>query len=173
MNEQERGLAADLAQAFVAQGAPQELPLFGAMREVYLRDPERALAQQSSKGQPLGFGMAEAAVLLTPVALKVATEVVRFISGELGKHLKEEGSGVLRSLVRRIFQWFKPSREEPAKEKALPPRLTPELLVEVHAIALAQARQVHIPEQQAQLLADSMVGSLSMASATTAQLPAL
>lgn len=171
MNAQERDLTAELAQAFVSRSAPEELLMFGAMSEVYFRDPERALAQPSSKEQPLGFGVTDAAMLITPVALKVATEVARFISRELGKHLQEEGSGFLKSLVQRVFRWFKPSREEARPPKAVLQGLTPELLVKVHAIALAQAHQVNLPEDKAQLLADSMVGSLSMAAATAVPQP--
>ena len=68
-------LVADLARAVVEQTAPEELPLFRATSEAYFDDPD--VAERSGCGdEMLGFGVDAALVLVTPVALSVARDVV-------------------------------------------------------------------------------------------------
>jgi hypothetical protein len=71
-------LEADLAKAGVARVAANELPFFDVMRDEYELNPRRAL---SSKGgdDPLGFGVGEIGVLVTPIALKVAQQIQQLV----------------------------------------------------------------------------------------------
>ena len=68
-------LVAALARATVERAAPEELPLFRATSEAYLRDPA-SVEGGKSRDELLGFGVEAAAMLVTPVALQVV-EVLR------------------------------------------------------------------------------------------------
>ena len=64
-----------LARSAVEQVAPEELPLFRATSEAYFADPS-SLEPGRSRDDMLGFGVDAALVLVSPVALQVAKEVI-------------------------------------------------------------------------------------------------
>ena len=160
-------LVAELAREAVAKTAPQELPLFRATKEAYFRDPEGTLRAQKAKDEMLGFGVETAVTLLAPIALAVGKDVIQYLVAQAGEAAKDEGGPRLRRLVRRMFG--KTDGAEPAAAEAVddpePPALTPEQLAEVRAIAVEKARQLNVPPEQAELLADAMVGDLVTAPA--------
>lgn len=149
----ENDIVADVARELVAKTAPQELPLFRATSEAYFKDPQKVLEQQRGKDEMLGFGV-EIAMFVAPVALEVAKSVVKWIAGELQKSAQKEASGAIEERVHKLFH-----REEGEAE----PGLTPEQLARVHDVALKKATELKLPKPQADLLADSVVGSLSVA----------
>lgn len=155
----------DLAREQVARIAPEELPLFQVTSEAFRKNPEKALKGQASRDEELGFGVEAGVVFLTPVALAVTTEVVRFVAGEVRKSVEAESAGLIREFVKRLFDRFRPARQEEEQKKTLP-SLTPEQATQVRHLAFEKARQLDLPEAQAGLLADSLIGSLIM---TTSQ----
>lgn len=164
MTGQEERWVSELARDVVARAAPEELPMFTAMRETYFRDPEKALAQQGSEEQALGFGMAAAAQLLTPLVLKVVSEVVRFVAEQFTQQMKEEGKSTLRPRFKRFFRWLKGVFGLAETEAPLsPPRLTQAQLQQVYDLALQKALQAALSKEKARLLADSLVGRLALA----------
>jgi hypothetical protein len=156
-----------LARATVERAAPEELVLFPAASEAYRegRDPTRA-----TRGDPmLGFGVDAAVVLLTPVALTVAKDVLGFLRVQLGKQAAKHGEDAIDWLVERLVGRGD-DKSEPAAgdavdpvEPAETPELTDEQLEEVRKLALQKARQLKLPDAKAKLLADSLVGSLATA----------
>ena len=148
-------LVTDLAREAVSQGAPHELPLFRVTSRRYLENPE-AVTGNAGRDEMLGFGV-ETVASLTPFALAVAGPVVSFLFEQVKAVAMEESEGAVRDMVRKLFKRFRTGDEPP---EAVPPPLTGEQLSQVHAVALNQARQLNLPEAQADLLADSMVGSL-------------
>jgi hypothetical protein len=64
-------LATDVARDLVGQLAPEEMPLFRATSEAYLKDPQKVLKEHTGEDEMLGFGTGEVVSLLTPVALAV------------------------------------------------------------------------------------------------------
>jgi hypothetical protein len=155
-------LVADLARDIIAQTAPQEMPLFRANSEAYFKDPDKTLAGQKGKDEMLGFGSGEVVVLLTPIALTVVAEVVKFIVEEVKKSVKDESSSLISETVKKVFKKFRP--EQKKDDKKTPPALTPEQLERVREIALQKARQLKLSEARAKLLADAVVGSLAVSS---------
>jgi hypothetical protein len=145
--------------------APQELPLFGATSEAYFEDPDKVMKQQAAQDEMLGFGMEETLTLLTPAILSVVTQVVAFITSEARKHLKTESSNVVADLVKRMFKRFLGRGVKPPPEA---PPMTSELLNRVREVTLRNAFKLELPEAQATLLADAVVGSLAIAPAAAA-----
>jgi len=174
---QDDALVVALARATVERAAPEELVIFPAASEAYLQgqDPSKA-----TRGDPmLGFGVDAAVVLLAPVALTVAKEVLGFLRVQLKKHAEERGDDAVDWLIHRLFS---PKDEEPSgtapadaaasvpapADAAVEPadydiELTDEELEQIRALALEKAKQLKLPDAKAQLLADSLVGSLATA----------
>jgi len=165
--DMEQQLVADLARIVVAETSPQELPLFRAHSEAYFKDPASALKRQGGKDEMLGFGMGEAMTLLTPIALAVASEVVKFVLDEVGKSLKKEGADLIGDVIKRLFKRVRAPGEgrsgHDAKAQEAPPVLTPEQMAQIRRLAFDKARQLNVPETQAGLLADAVIGSLAVA----------
>ena len=159
-------LVVALARATVERAAPEEMVLFPAVSEAYLEgeDPTKA-----SRGDPmLGFGVDAAVVLLTPIALTVAKDVYGFLKVQLAKHAEEGGDDAVTWLRNRLFGRGEdedaasapPADEAPATAEL---ELTDEQLEQVRELALEKAKQLKLADDKAELLADSLVGSLATA----------
>jgi hypothetical protein len=153
----ENQLIAELAREQVAKIAPQELPLFRTTSEAYFENPERTLERASSRDEKLAFGGVEVGVaFLTPFVMPVAKEVVEFLVGEVKQYLKSESSGLIGEYVKKLFRKFRPAQEH----EEMPPPLTLDQARRVRDRAYEKARELKLSEEQADLLADSLVGSL-------------
>jgi hypothetical protein len=154
-------LVAALARASIERAAPEELPLFRATSDAYFNDPA-ALEQQRSRDEMLGFGVDAAVMLVTPVALAVAKDVIAFIGTHLRARAEREGGGAIDRVLDRLV-----GRGEttggPASEPAGVPELTDEQLDQVRTLALEKAKQLKLSDAKAELLAESLVGSLATA----------
>lgn len=148
---------ADVSRDLIAQVAPQELPLFRAQSQAYFRDPNAVLKEQEGKDDMLGFGAGEAIAFLTPVALVVVTEVITFLASEIKKTVAAEGSSLLAEQLKKVLKKYRPG-----DTKNDPPSLSAEQLTQVHKLAFEKARQLKLSEAQSHLLADSLVGSLTL-----------
>jgi hypothetical protein len=151
-------LIADVARDVAAQIAPQELPLFRAISEAYFKDPDRVLDQRAARDEPLGFGVGEAVSLVLPIVLAVASEVVLFLAAEVKKAVGAESGKLTIEATKKLFKRFR------AADQGQPPvsPLTPEQLAHVRKLAFEKARLLKLPEPQAQLLAEAVVGSLAI-----------
>ena len=94
-------LVAALARATVEKAAPEELPLFRATSEAYFKDPE-ALERSGGKDEMLGFGVDAAMVLMTPVVLQVAKDVIGFLGEQLRERAREQGEGAIDRVIARL-----------------------------------------------------------------------
>ena len=150
-------LVADLARSAVEQTAPEELPLFRPTSQAFFEDPD-ALTRSGGRDELLGFGVDAALVLVTPVALSVARDVVRFVADQLRSRLAQEGEGAVQRALDRVFK-----RAEPPDQAAADPasELTDEELERVRTIAVEKARQLRLSPERAGLLADAIVGGLA------------
>jgi hypothetical protein len=154
---QSDALVAVLARATVEKAAPEELPLFRPTSEAYFADPQ-GLARSGDKEAMLGFGVDAAMVLMTPVVLQVAKDVIGFLGQQLRERAAAEGEGAIDRMIARIVNRDGGEREgEPAAE------LTDEQLEQVRAFAIEKGRALKLSDERATLLADSLVGSLATA----------
>jgi hypothetical protein len=149
-------LVRDLAEAVVDEVAPEEAPIFSALADAYVKDPERALSQLGGGGDPLGFGIDSAVVMMTPVAMLVAAEVVRHLSDQLLPPVVGRGKRAVERSFRRLLR--RSSASDIAGEEA-PVRLTTDQLAQVRRIAVEKARQAGVSKDKADLIADALVGS--------------
>lgn len=147
-------LVAELARRAVERAAPEEMPLFRATSEAWLADPS-GIRSARGRDDMLGFGIEAAAMLVTPVALQVARDVFDFVVAHLRERARDEGEEALDGLVDRVLD--RGGHRDPAVE------LTDEQLVRVRALAVEKARALRLSEAKAELLADSLVGSLATA----------
>jgi hypothetical protein len=155
-------LVAGLARAAVERAAPEELPLFRATSEAYFADPD-ALEQKAPRDELLGFGVEAAAMLVTPVALQVARDVIGFLHEQLRERAREHGEGAIDRLIARIVGTGAKDEQDAEAEAEPVPQLTDEQLEQVRALAVEKARSLKLSEERAELLADSLVGSLATA----------
>lgn len=156
MND-EHDLTTELAAAVVERVSPDELPIFDDVAEEYFRDPARALAD-NRRDEPLGFGLDLA--LVGPYALAIAVPVVQLlgsIAQDLIKDLaKDAAEPHLRDLVRRMLT----RRTGRRASGALPVTLTPAQVLKVQNTSFRTATSLGLPDEQARLLSDAIVGSL-------------
>lgn len=145
----------EVARIVVREIAPQEMPLYRAHTELYFKDPAKALSTARSGDQLLGFGAGVELTLFTPVVLAVLSQVTRFLASEV---LKSTGP-LLQDQVKLLFSRFRTA--EPQSDD--PPPLTPKQLAEIRGIAYETARRLRLSDDEADLLADSTVGALAVA----------
>jgi hypothetical protein len=149
-------LITELGREQIAHLAPQEMPLYRASSEAYFKDPDKALKGRQGKDEMLSFGSGEAVTFLTPIILAVLSEVVKYLVAEVTKSLRKESSTIVDERVKALFKKF--------RLKKGPPPLSPDQLKIVRQVAFDKARQLSLSEEQAGLMADSVVGGLAAAS---------
>lgn len=151
--DEDVGIAIELARGAVTRVAPEELPLFTATSEIYRADPG-AVEAETQRDELLGFG-GEIAMAVTPIALSVAGAVTKFLLEQLRDVAGSESQDALHRLVRRLV-----GGDGGDGDDAAPVPLTRDQLREVRRVALERARRLAMPDAQAELLADAMVGGL-------------
>jgi hypothetical protein len=155
-------LVSELARAAVAEAAPQELPLFAVTAEAYFERPHAVDAAPDDPDDLLGFGGAADLTMLTPVALAAASAVIQFIIAEAGKATRKEAEGAIGDGVAAIFKKLPHiGSTEPVAAQMLPTFTTAQL-AEVREVAFEKCRELRLPVNRANLVADAMVGSLTL-----------
>ncbi len=77
------------------------------------------------------------------------------MSGQVLNHLSEQASArAAETVQRRVLSWFG-RRRPPVRETAQP--LSAIQLTDVRTVAVVAARRLHVPEEQAQIMADAIV----------------
>ncbi len=133
----------------VSRLAPDELPLYPALVSQFQGAKHGRGGKASSDDQLLGFGAAEAVTMLTPVILSFTSSFWQALVAETAR---DSVQGVLECVKAHL-----PGRHDAA---AGPP-LTSGQLQLVRTVAELEARRLDVPESQAGLLADAMVGVLA------------
>lgn len=154
----DRELIVDVSRDIVASIAPEESVLFQPLSVAYFERPDSL--SRSSKEDMLGFGLGEAIVPLTPVALAVVSEILVYLRGELAKTVAHDAATALDAKLKALFHRF----HQGAQPDAAVPALSGEQLAEVRRLAFEKACTLRIPEARASLLADAVVGSLVLSS---------
>jgi hypothetical protein len=148
----ENQLVASIAHDLVFQLAPQELPSFSVMSQAYFDNPEKMRKGLSGKEEILGLDIAgTTSLILTPIILSIVDAIIKSLIEEIA-----ESSFLKRLLVKLHLA----KKEE--KIVTVPFSFTPEQLRKVHDTAATQAIQFKLPQEQAELLADSLMGKLSL-----------
>ncbi|HWM40321.1 MAG TPA: hypothetical protein VNS49_24775 [Streptomyces sp.] len=146
----------DVVREVVAEHAAHELPLVDGLRELDDGRVIRILAGHGPRREPLGFGFAEAAALVTPVVWLVLDQAARRGVDAAADGLLEKG----RTLLRRALR-----REEVPQPRELP-ELDRDQLTLVRTSILERAAGQGIGTRQAEALADGVVARLATAGAS-------
>ncbi len=102
MNQNE--LVLDITHAFIAQAAPEELPLFPGLSQIYRENPENITRPESGKDQMLGFGLVEGAPILTPVVMTIVTEALTYGSKKVVDSSVDAFLARCRDALRKFFR---------------------------------------------------------------------
>jgi hypothetical protein len=155
--DEERRLVAELAEAVLAQAAPEELVIFDETAEEYFQDPAGVLSARGGD-EAVGFGLDVA--LLTPYVLAVAGSVVTFLASIVSDSAKEETRTLVAGYVRRLFR----NQHEASSARATAPQpLTTEQARRIRQIAYDRSIALSLPEDRATVLADAVVGGILVA----------
>ena len=152
-------LVVDVARGVVRDVAPHEMPMFRANSELYLKAPIKSQRNTRDGDDLLGFGAGVDLTLLTPIAIAVTSEVLKFLATEIANSAKRESAPIIHQQVRRLFVRFRTA--EPNTDD--PPPLNKQQLEQVRAVAFETACRLQLPSDQAKLLADATVGGLAVA----------
>lgn len=159
MDDREQAeLIAELARDTIREVAPEELLLFRANSQAFFENPERALQGERSGDELLGFGTGVEVAFLTPIVLAVATEVVKFVVAEIAQSSKQESAQLIQNRVKQVFK--KLQSADAGTPTSSP--LTPTQLAHIRQIAYESASRLNVSANQADLLADSLVGKLAV-----------
>jgi hypothetical protein len=140
-----------ISRELVSHLAPEELPLYPALLGQFQGAKGGRGRKGSSDDQLLGFGGAEVVIMITPVILSFT----RGFWEALGEQAAQDS-------VHGVVEYVKahlPRHDKVGQEQA---QMTPDQLQLVRAVAVREARRLDISEKRAALLADAMVGVLTV-----------
>lgn len=162
MEDRQNGLACDLARRVIARTVPEELVLFDAAGGLYAGSERRRARNRSRGDKLLGFGFSDAATLLSPAVMLVARAVVERLAGDAGDAVASGSGRMLKKAGRRLSRRFRGA----ARRRADGDPGNPELAVSadqmdpLRALAVDGFRKQGLPDDQARLLADSLMAEL-------------
>ena len=140
-----------IGRELVSHLAPEELPLYSAPLSQF----QGAKGGRGRKGSPddqlLGFGAAEAVTMFTPMILSFSWS---FREALVAQAARDSVHGVVK-----YVKAYLPGHHEADKG---PPQLTPDQLQLIRTVAEREARRLDLSEKRAGLLANAMVGVLTV-----------
>lgn len=153
----EQQLVTELTALVLEQIAPEELAILDDTAQEYFADPEATLNPRR-RDEPLGFGIDIA--LLGPYVLAIAPPVITYLGSLVAQGMQEVAKPLVADLVRRLFR--RPSSDAaPITSSASSGlALTPEQGRWIRDTTHERARALGLPDAQAGVLADAVVGSL-------------
>ncbi|WP_208605837.1 hypothetical protein [Streptomyces albus] len=141
----------DLVREVITELAPEELPLLEGVLELDDAAAVRRLSGHGQRREPLGFGVGEIAVLVTPVVWLALDQAARRIGDIALERASRASAGALRRLFRR------------SPPPVVVPPLTREQLAEVKRLVLETAEQRGLAAPQASEIANTVVAGLVLA----------
>ena len=158
-----RKLVQEISRGIVDQIAPEELDLFDDLVLEYLQNPAPPNLSPKQKDDPLGFGLSETLVAVSPAAAAMVSAALNYLMTEVIKATQDESADLIKKKIKALFN---PEKEDIApahkKSKDISP-LTKEQLEQVRKLAIKQAIVFKIAPDKAQKMADSLIGSLALA----------
>ena len=154
-----RNFITELSKNIVTEVAPEEIPLFDELVQEYFDDPTPPDPSESISDDPLGFGLGETLVAITPAATAMVSAVLSYVLTEAVKAVREESATAIKEKIKAVFTSEKPSGEAAQGM----PALTRQQLEQVKKLARKQAKAFGVETAIANKLADALVGSLALA----------
>ena len=148
-------LIQEFSKEIVEEVAPEEMDLFDELVTEYFRDPTPPDDVQNPKDDPLGFGIEETLIAVTPAAAAVVNIVINYLLTEFIKIGESERTEAVKQKIKGLFG-------SKNKDKDQPPPLTKDQLENIRKLALKQAIKFRIPREKAESMADALIGSLAL-----------
>ncbi|MCX4458722.1 hypothetical protein OOK58_43210 [Streptomyces sp. NBC_01728] len=148
----------EVVRGVVAEVAPHEVQVLDRLSSLDDESVTRLFSRRKRRGEPLGFGIAEVAALVTPVVWLVVDELAR-------RGVEAAVDGTARP-ARSIWRWL--LRRPPELPGTIPP-LTPEQLGAVRQRVLERAGEAGLSGPAAEALADAVFYRLSRESVSAPQ----
>jgi hypothetical protein len=140
-----------ISRELVSNLAPEELPLYPALLSQFQGGKGGRRRKGSSDDQLLGFGAAEVVTMITPIILSFSRSFWEALVAQAAQ-----------DSVHGVVEYVKAHRPGHHEAGQGPPPLTPDQLQLVRTVAEREARRLDIPGKRAGLLADAMVGMLTV-----------
>ncbi|MGI5473185.1 hypothetical protein [Streptomyces sp. CA-132043] len=142
--------AGDVVRDVVAEVAAEELPVVDGLAALDEEVVARRMGRGRSEQDPLGFGLDEVAVLVTPVVWLAVHEAAR----QLGGQAAIGATRGVKAVGRRIFRR--------SAESAVIPALSREQLREVRELVVKVGAERGLSERRAETIADAVVVRLTL-----------
>jgi len=155
-----RKFVEEVSRNIVTQIAPEELDMFDELMEEYFQNPKPPDRSTTASDDPLGFGLGETLVAAAPVAAAMVSAVITYIVTEAIKATQEETTAVVKQKIKALFTPGKEDSDQKSKKETLP--LTKEQMEQVKRLARKQAIQFGIKPEQAEKMANALIGSLAL-----------
>ncbi len=150
-----RAVVERLSKDIVGSIASEELAFFPATLSTFF-ERGSAVRRSPRADDRLGFGLADVAELVSPVAIAVAISVVHHLTDETGKVVARRGIGAWRSLRQRLRR----SPEAAGAESEVDlPQLSPEQEAEVAELARRRARELGLDDERTALLVAALLAA--------------
>lgn len=101
---EDRELIVELSKQIVEQMAPEETDLFDELMESYFVDPSPPDLTANPGDDPLGFGVNDLMVAVTPAAAAVASAAIAFVMSVLAKAARDEGAEQIRRRLKSALR---------------------------------------------------------------------
>lgn len=141
----DRELITALSRQIIDEIAPEETDLFDELISDYFADPTPPDLSTAAADDPLGFGLGELMVAVTPAAAAVAAAAIPFIVATMTQAAGDAGAEQVRSWLKRRL------RGEGDHSRATP-QLPPEAMKNLRRIMDDAARQYGMDDAQSEAM---------------------
>ena len=160
MEKEEEALLSSLSLEVVKNVAPGELDLFDDIKDEFLKNPDAFVAKtRPVKGDKmLAFDGAIAGEFVISAVLPVVWSVISFIAKSGIDSFKDAAAKRIGTVVSDTVQGKGSTVQKDTAQKTDP--LSKERIQQIKACAIASAQTQGISEQQAEVIADIIIGKL-------------
>jgi hypothetical protein len=155
-------LIREITRNVVLQVAPEELEVFELLLTEYFQDPRAPQVSTAAADDPLGFGLSEALVAVTPAAATVVSTVLSHLITETIKATKGDSETAVKARLKTLRRGTRRAGEPAASESKEVAPLTREQMEQVRNMARKQALAIGISAGLAETMANALVGSLTL-----------
>lgn len=148
-------LIQEISKDIVIVVAPEEMDLFDELVMEYFQDPTPPNVSESQKDDPLGFGIEETLIAVTPAAAAVANIVINHILTEFIKITESESAEAVKRKIKALFT-------PEIKDQTDPVPLTKEQLENIKKLARLQAIRRGVKPDRAEKIANELIGLLAI-----------
>jgi hypothetical protein len=148
---EQRLYLATITKTIVTEVAPEEIDLFDELLQEYFDNPVPPVSSSADEDDPLGSGLSEALIAVTPAAAAMASAALTYILTEIIKVTQEETVTALKQKIKVLFDGKKGDEMNP---------LSPDQLEQIKTHAEREAIAFGVEPAMAQRMARALIGSL-------------